>query len=127
MNWKAVARDTAIVLGLTFLGGMVVGVAFGVMGAQGSEQMQIAIGFSNITFGVVAFTIAGCLARTNRFRHLFIVAAVSWIISLMNLLLGYTLAQWLIGGVLFLIMVGIGGGLSFLFVRTPQTDHAQEV
>lgn len=116
MNWKVVIRDSLIFMGLTFLGGIVVGFVFGLLGERASPKMQIGIAFSNILFGIFAFTISGCLVKANRFRHLFFVALVTWLLSLINLFFGYSFSQWLLGAITMLIMMGLGGALSFLFV-----------
>jgi hypothetical protein len=73
-------------------------------------------------WGVVGFTISGCLAKASRWRHLAVVALVFWLACAVNVVLDMTpITAWMAGSILILIMMGLGGGLSYLFVKTPQT------
>jgi hypothetical protein len=65
VNWKAIARDTLIVWCFTALGGLIVGFAFGLLGAAESPKALLAIGFSNLVFGAVGFIIVSAFARTE--------------------------------------------------------------
>jgi hypothetical protein len=65
VNWKVIARDTLIVWCFTALGGLIVGFAFGLLGAAESPKALLVIGFSNLLFSVVGFTIVSTFARTE--------------------------------------------------------------
>jgi len=115
LRWLILIRDVAIVWGLTFVGGFIVGVSE----VEGSRKL-LAIATSNILLGTIAFSIVGCLTPTQRFRHLFVVALGAWLTSVFNVLGGAaSVVRWLFSVVILLITAGAGGGLSFLFVRTP--------
>ena len=80
LNWKALARDIAIVWVAMNLGGLVVGFVGAVLlgpNAIMDPRVQLSLSFSSFVFGIVGFTIAGVLVKVRRFRHLFIVAVES--------------------------------------------------
>jgi cation transport ATPase len=115
--WPAVFRDVALVWVLTLLAGFVVG-----LGGPTGERRQLPYGAASFVFGTVAFTIAGCLTPVHRFRHLSVVAAITWATSIVNVLLGLgTIGAWTLSIVFSFALVAAGGSLSFLFVRQPQT------
>jgi hypothetical protein len=117
MNITAVIRDVLIIFALTFLSGFVIGLS----GARHGQQYLLAIAAGNLLFMVIGFTISGALAKTARFKHLIQVALGVWLLGLLNLVIGSaTIAQWAIGIVFILVAMGIGGGLSFLFVKGPK-------
>ena len=121
IEWKGLARDVAIVFVLTFLGGLVVGFTTSMVGA---EVNVAAIALSNIVFGTVGFTISGCIVKINRFKHLYQVALGVWLLSLINVAFGLVdIQQWLVSILSVLLMMGMGGGLSYLFVRTPPAEQ----
>ena len=120
LDWKGVARDVGIVFVLTFLGGLVVGFTTSLTGA---EVNILAVALSNIVFGTVGFTISGCIVKTNRFKHLYQVALGVWLLSLINVAFGMVdIQQWLLSILSVLLMMGMGGGLSYLFVRAPHAE-----
>ena len=120
INWIAVARDVSIVVGLVLVSSFA---AAQIIQATGEEVTALVIGLSNFFWGTVGFTISGCLARIQRFKHLFIVAIGLWFVSFVNVAMGLTPVQmWAAGFLLILLMMGLGGGLSYLFVRTPQAE-----
>ncbi|MBI5777124.1 MAG: hypothetical protein HY444_07015 [Nitrospirae bacterium] len=124
INWIAVARDVSIVFGLVLVSSFV---AAQLIQAQGEEVTALVIGLSNIFWGTVGFAISGCLAKTQRFKHLFIVAIGLWLVSFVNVAMGLTRVQvWVAGFLLILLMMGLGGGLSYLFVRTPQAEPSSQ-
>lgn len=122
MHRWPIVRDVIIVWFLTGIGGFVVG--FGITVATGSppkhtQGYMLAIATSNFLLGTVAFTIVGCLTSIARWRHLVIVAALAWLTSLVNVaFLGTTMSQWIGSAVFIAVMMGIGGGLSYLFKTT---------
>ncbi len=119
-NFIAIARDVSIVFGLVLASSFA---AAQIVQGMGEEVTPIVIGLSNIFWGTVGFTISGCLARVQRFKHLFIVAIGLWLVSFVNVAAGLTpLPVWAVGFLLILVMMGLGGGLSYLFVPTPQAE-----
>jgi hypothetical protein len=115
-----IIRDVFIVWILTALGGFVAGVATG--GPQGDAQrFMLAVMVSNILLGTVAFTIAGCLAPPARWRHLALVALGSWLTSVVNVLFfGVSIAQWIGGAIFTALIMGVGGGISYIFKRNTK-------
>lgn len=124
INWIAVARDVSIVVGLVLVSSFA---AAQIIQATGEEVTALVIGLSNFFWGTVGFTISGCLARIQRFKHLFIVAIGLWLVSFVNVAMGLTPVQmWAAGFLLILLMMGLGGGLSYLFVRPPQAEPSSQ-
>ena len=122
IQWKALIRDAIIVLILTFLGGFVIGIA-----SAGRAMAMEVIGISNMIFMIVGFTVSGCIAKVNRFRHLLHVAVAVWLLSVFNVLFyAIGLGQWLLSIVAIVIAMLIGGGVSYIFVRTPKEEHSQQ-
>ena len=88
---------------------------------MGREQPSfVAGGVSNLVLGSAAFAISGCLVKVNRFRYLFVVAEVAWLGTLLYVVFGVaTTERWMFTLLAILAMMGIGGGISYLFVRLP--------
>ena len=121
IRWSALIRDVSIVVGLVLASSFA---AAQIIQAMGEEVTALVIGLSNFFWGTVGFTISGCLAKTERFKHLFMVAVGLWLVSFVNVVMGLTPVQfWAVGFLLVLLMMGLGGGLSYLFVRTPQEEQ----
>jgi hypothetical protein len=125
-KWAAVARDVVIVVVLTFLVGFVVGLF-------GASPDPVAIAVSNLFLGVVAFTISGRLARGNRWLHLLVMAIGVWLLSLTTVLLpslrlgSMSLVWWIISVIPISLAASLGGGLSYLFVRSvPDASVAED-
>ena len=115
-----IIRDVAIVFALTFFGGVVVRIAAGGP-AQDAQQVQLAIAASNLFFGTVGFTIAGCLAPPGRWQHLGMVAIGAWLAGLINVaFFGLSIPLWIGGIIAIAIIMGIGGALSYLFKKDRQ-------
>jgi nitrate reductase NapE component len=77
-----------------------------------------ALAVANILLGTVGFVISGCLAKTRRFQHLWVVVLFVWLTSLVNAFFGaFGFTQWLLSILLIIPMMLAGGGISFLFVR----------
>lgn len=109
-----ILRDIAIIVGLTFIGGFVIGLA----GSYRSPRGMLAIAASNILLGTVGFVISGCLAPGNRWRHLAYVGLGVWLFGLFNVLfLGFGIVQWFFGIILVALMMGVGGAISYAFKK----------
>jgi hypothetical protein len=122
IKWAAVARDVVIVFVLTFLVGFVVRLS-------GASPDFVAIAVSNLFLGVVGFTISGCLARGNRWRHLLLMAIAVWLLSLTNVLLlgSESLVWWIFSVIPISLAASLGGGMSYLFVRSvPDASVAED-
>jgi FtsH-binding integral membrane protein len=115
---KTVLRDVAIIFGLTLIGGVIVGVAL-----DSEQNKTVALAVSTILFGIIGFCISGALIKVNRFNHLLKVAIGFWILGIVNVLFGKsTIIQWASSIIVILILMGIGGGLSYLFSRSPSSS-----
>ena len=124
LNFIAIARDVTILFVLVFASSLLAVQLIAAMGAQATPE---AIGLSSMFWGVVGFTISGCLAKASRWRHLAVVALVFWLACAVNVVLDMTpITAWMAGSILILIMMGLGGGLSYLFVRPPQTEPSSQ-
>ena len=111
-----VLRDVIIVTVLTFLGGFIVG--FGSTD-HSSRFYFYGLALSNTLLSIVGFTISGCLAVGNRWRHLALVAAIVWVVSIFNVIFfGLTIIQWAASAIAIAIFTLISGGISLLFKRT---------
>jgi hypothetical protein len=112
-----IIRDIIIVWVLTAVGGFVIGVV--TSGLQlDVQKAMLALMVSNLVLGTVAFTIAGCLAPPNRWRHLGFVAFGAWFTSLINVVFfGGSISQWIGGAIFTAIIMGIGGAISHVFKR----------
>jgi hypothetical protein len=120
INWMAVARDVSIVFGLVLISSFAASLFVQAMEA---EVTPLVIGLSNIFWGTVGFAISGCLAKVQRFKHLCVVALGLWLVSFVNVVAGMTpLPIWAAGFLLILLMMGLGGSLSYLFVPAPKTE-----
>ena len=79
--------------------------------------------YDDVFYLIVGFTISGCLATGNRWRHLSFVAAFVWGLNIIVVFFGgSTITQWLEQAVGIAICMGIGGGISFLFKRKSLAD-----
>ena len=115
-NWFAVTRDAIIAFALTFLGGFVIGLS-----RPDPSFYMLAIAASNLIFLSIGFVISGCLAKNERFKHLIKVALVVWALGLINILFGVQFKQWIFSIIFILVSMAIGGGISFLFVKSNKT------
>ena len=115
----AIIRDIVIVWILTAIGGFVVGFATG--GREQDPQGYIlGILAANFLLGTVAFTIVGCLAPADRWRHLGFVAIGAWLTSIINVLFfGVTVPQWIFGALFMAFIMGFGGAISYVFKKRP--------
>lgn len=85
-----------------------------------------ALAISNLLLGSIGFCLAGCLTRTDRWKHLLVVALIVWLFGLVNVAFFHVnFVQWVFSAIAVLVMMGVGGGLSFLFVKeTPPAPPA---
>lgn len=127
MNWKVFARDVLIVWLLTNMGGAVVGfLGAALVGpeALANPRVQLGLAFSNFIFGILGYTIVGALKKVDRFKHLLLVALINWLLAAPTLLFTpFTLQQWLMSPIFLCVIVGIGGGLSLLFVPASKPTN----
>ncbi len=120
-TWLTVGRDGVIIILLTFIGGFVIGL----VGLYDQPLHILAIAVSNLVFSIIGFTISGCLAKVERFKHLFKVTVLVWLFSLINVVLGFaSITQWIFSILFILVAMGIGGGISFLIVKSDQKTPA---
>ena len=111
-----VLRDVIIVTVLSGLGGFIVG--FASTSGHNSPLYIYSLAISNSLFITIGFTISGCLALENRWRHLAFVGAIVWVVSIFNVIFfGLTFIQWAASVVAIAIFALIGGGISLLFKR----------
>jgi len=111
-----VLRDVIIVTMLSCLGGFIVG--FASTSGHNSPLYIYSLAISNSLFLTIGFTISGCLAGENRWRHLAFVGAIVWVVSIFNVILfGLTFIQWTASVVAIAFFALIGGGISLLFKR----------
>ena len=68
-------------------------------------------------FSIVGFCISGYLAKGNRWKHLSFVALFAWLTSIVNIFFGFPVVFWLATVFFIFPLMGVGGGLSYLFKR----------
>jgi len=112
-----ILRDIVIIVALTFIGGFVIGLA----AAPTSSRGMLAIAASNLLLGTVGFVISGCLAVGSRWHHLAYVGLGVWVAGLLNVLLfGFGIVQWFFSVIAVVLMMGLGGAISYAFKRDTQ-------
>lgn len=110
--------DGGIITAVTALAGFVVGFA---LYAQPYEMLMGALVLTNFIIMLAGLTVAAALRSHARWRHLVAVVIVIWLFSAMNVALGYATPQdWLVLLPVMLVLMGIAGGLSYLFRRGPR-------
>jgi len=120
IRWLVVLRDVAIVFGLTFVGGFVIGV---VGGLRGEPVNVLVLGVSNLITATIGFSIVGSLTREKRWAHLAVVAVGAWLTGLANVALGTTnIFQWVAGIFFVAATMGVGGAISCL-IRKNQPNQ----
>ena len=116
MRIGPIIRDVVIVWVLTAIGGFIAAIAGGPQ--QDPQRFVVAVAASNILLGTVAFIIVGCLAPPKRWRHLGFVAIGVWFSSIIYVLfLGVTILQWVFGAIFMIVIMGIGGAISYVFKK----------
>lgn len=107
--------DGGILTAITALVGFFIGFA---LYAQPFETVMGALVLANIAILLVGLTVAAVLRSHARWRHLVAVVVVIWLFSAMNLAMGYaTVQDWLVSLPYMLVLMGIAGGLSYIFRR----------
>ena len=115
-----VVRDAIIVTVLTGLGGFILGFA---STDHSSRFYFYGIALSNGLFCIIGFTISGCLAVGNRWRHLAFVGAIVWAVSIFNVIFfGFPIVMWMASVFAVAIFALIGGGISLLFKRKTSVE-----
>lgn len=110
-----IIRDVAIVVGLTFIGGLIIGLA----GPATPQRKVLAIVISNLSLGTLGFVISGCLAVGDRWRHLAYVALGVWLFGLVNVIfMGFSVIQWVLSIIAVTLMTAVGGALSYIFRKS---------
>jgi flagellar basal body-associated protein FliL len=83
-----------------------------------SRLYILSLSLANSLFCIIGFTISGCLAVGNRWRHLAFVGAIVWAASIFNVIFfGFPIVMWMASIVAVAIFALIGGGISLLFKR----------
>lgn len=112
---KDVFIDAAIIIGLTFLGGAVIGFIRSAGGMSSSAHLMFIV-VSNLGGVVLGSFIAGLrFTRGSLVRHLQAVGVLVWLFGLVNIALGITdVIQFVFSSFLIAILVALGGWLSTL-------------
>jgi uncharacterized membrane protein AbrB (regulator of aidB expression) len=123
VSLAGVVRDVVIVWALTSAAGFVIGLAIAGSPTP-APQLALVIALSNMIFGTVGFVISGCLARGDRWRHLAYVALGVWVTGLVNVVvLGATLRTWVLSALFVVVMMGLGGAISYVFKRAGARER----
>ena len=110
----AVIRDVGIIC---FLSGAV-GLILAVATQEESEDVFTAMALGNIIFVTIGFVISGARVHGHKWKHLFAVTIVLWLVGIINVvLIGAGLDIWLFSLLLLLLMMVTGGVLSSFFRR----------
>jgi hypothetical protein len=126
-------RDTVIILALTYGGVFLAALATPLNQIDASHDRnmrRVAVFFALIIFMTAGFTISACLARNNRWKHLFRVAVWVWLslclISLILMSLHYkqTIKSVMIEGFVEIICLTLGGALSYVFKKGDREPSA---
>lgn len=122
LSIAAVIRDVGVLLLLTAIGGFIIGIARPVADI---EDLTVALAVSNVLLGTIGYTISGSRTSGKRWRHLIIVAVGLWLSSLMNLMFGLGILQWIAAIPMILVIMGVGGAISYIFNHSwDESRHA---
>jgi hypothetical protein len=123
VNYRNTARDALLLWGITFVAGLVIGALYG-PGSYLRPAVMRSIGLLNCLIGIAAFCISGYLCRTQRWKHLFAVALLFWMLTAVGLLSQrLTFRSWALSGVAILCLMGAGGALSLL-IRSQRSNRS---
>lgn len=122
LNWKRVALDVLIIFGLTLVGGFVIGIVIGALGASGvgvtPNTMLLASAITNLFLVCGGFAYSAYKTVQNRWAHLVAVGAGIWILSLINVVLGYSkILEWVIGIIPIGFFILIGGSIGVALAK----------
>lgn len=122
LNWKRVALDILIIFGLTLVGGFLIGLVVGFLSASHVNVSPSAMLFTSAIMNL--FLVCGGFAYSaykttqNRWAHLVAVGAGIWLLSLINVVLGYSkVLEWMIGIIPIGIFIAIGGAIGAAIAR----------
>jgi len=114
-----VVRDIIIFWILTMGGCLIAG--FVIPRSTPEEATTKIVGIITSLGAIVAFTIVGSLVPSGRWYHLFLVAVGVWLTTLALIpLYDYTVWRWFGGSFWLAVNMGIGGGISYVFKKTPK-------
>jgi len=111
-----VFRNAAITLGLSFLGGFLVGMARG-MGGFSTDSYWFLVGASNLLSCTLGGVISGLsVPRETLVRHLQAVGLLVWLFGLVNVAMGITdFAGFIFSSVFVAACLALGGWISGFF------------
>lgn len=108
LNWARVVIDAIIVFVLSFIAGFIGGLLMAAVGGTNPVLIEVL----NPIFIIGGFAYVSSRAPGNRWKHLFAVAIVTWLISLVQVLFGLSdIFSWLVSLIVILILMAIGGWL----------------
>lgn len=115
---RRVFRDAAITLGLSFIGGFVLGFLRSMLGISW-DAYGILIGVSNLCSCLLGGFISGLNVTKNvLIRHLQAVGLLVWLFGLLNIALGITdFAGFIISALVIAPCLALGGWLSGFFAK----------
>jgi hypothetical protein len=118
-GWKAVVRDVVIIWVMIFIGAIIGGVIIEIAELKAGTGMPVAtVVLSTYYFCIIGFCISGCMIKYDRWKHLCIVALFTWLSScVVTIFPPVSLLNWFFSIIVFFIMMGMGGGISFLIVK----------
>ena len=113
-----VIRNASITIGLSFVGGFLVGMARG-MGSFSGDSYWFLIGASNLLSITLGGVISGLsVPRGALVRHLQAVGLLLWLFGLLNVALGITdFAGFIFSIVVVAACLALGGWISGLFAN----------
>lgn len=110
VNWKFVVLAIVLIYVISFVWGFVIG---SVMGLTPGGLMAIRIG--GFVVDIVSLTIVGCLAPTNRWTNIVLVAAGVWLADLVFTVLGVqSFFIWIASFFGLALCAGFSGVISIL-------------
>lgn len=115
LNWRLIGIHALIIFALTVAGGFIVGFIGGFIG---STMPIYLLALSNLIAASGGFAYSAYKVREKRWAHLGTVALVLWLMSLINLILGFaTLVEWMLSLIAIILFMVIGGGVGSLIAK----------
>ena len=121
INWKSVVRDKIFILVLTVISGAIVLKTANYFDFKNRYVITIA----HLLLGSFFYCIVGYMAPSKRWKHLFVVSICVWLAYSPLCFFGASFIKWLLLIKDIAIKMGIGGSLSYLFVKTPEAEQDQ--